>query len=194
VNHYFIENPEILTREREISLEVFGFSFRFLTNNGLFSCDKIDENSLTLIKNIPQINGDLLDLGCGYGLIGVVLAKKNEITLTQSDVNNSALEYARKNAKINSVSATFVLSDCFENISGTFDNITLNPPIHAGKETMFRMYEESAAHLRSGGSFFVVIQKKHGAESSLKKLNEIYTYCEILHRKKGCYVIQCKKA
>ena len=191
MSHYFLENPEILSHERELSLEIFGNKLKFLTNNGLFSCNQIDEASLTLIKNIPPIKGALLDLGCGYGVIGIALAKKNPVTLTQSDVNNIALDYAKKNAILNNVTAEFVHSDCFEKISGMFDNITLNPPIHAGKEIMYRMYEESVRFLNPGGSFYIVIQKKHGAESTMKELKKVYTNCNVLYKKKGCFVIQC---
>ncbi|MDR0272694.1 MAG: methyltransferase [Clostridiales bacterium] len=191
MSHYFVENPDVLTRERELELEIFGEKLRFLTNNGLFSCDKIDEASLTLIKNLPPITGAFLDLGCGYGVIGIALAKKFPIALTQSDINGVALEYAQKNAKLNGVSSNVIHSDGFEKIFGAFDVITLNPPIHAGKETMFRLYEESAAHLRPGGSFFIVIQKKHGAESSVKKINEIFQTCNVIYKKKGVFVIEC---
>lgn len=193
MSHYFIENFGILTLERKISVNIFGHELRFLTNNGLFSCDKIDEASLTLIKNMPSVEGAFLDLGCGYGVIGIALAKKNQITLIQSEINSLALSYAEKNAKLNNVSATSIHSDSFENIKGTFDNITLNPPIHAGKEVMYRMYEEATAHLNPGGSFFIVIQKKHGAESTLKKLREIFPKCNILYKKKGCFVIKCTR-
>ncbi|MCL1842299.1 MAG: methyltransferase [Defluviitaleaceae bacterium] len=190
-SHYFVENPAVLTREREISLEIFGHKLRFLTNNGLFSCDKPDEVSLTLVKNMPPIEGDLLDLGCGYGLIGVVLAKINPITLTQSDINGIAADYARKNACLNGISANVICSNGFENIPQKFDAITLNPPIHAGKVAVYRLYEDAAKHLKPGGSFFVVIQKKHGAESTLKKLCEIFHTCKVIYKKKGCYVVRC---
>ncbi|MCL1877852.1 MAG: methyltransferase [Defluviitaleaceae bacterium] len=189
---YFLENPEVLTREREISINIFGEDLGFLTNNGLFSCDKIDDASRILVENMPHLSGDLLDLGCGYGFIGIALAKKNDVVLVQSDINRIALDYAEKNAGLNNVSAKFIHSDSFEKITGLFDAITLNPPIHAGKEIVYRMYEEAAAHLRPGGSFFIVIQKKHGAETTIKKLKEIFTQVEILYRKKGCYVVQCR--
>jgi len=192
MSHYFIENPEVMTNERRIVLEILGNKFQFLTNNGLFSCDKIDDVSRILIENLPPLDGSLLDLGCGYGVIGITLAKKNGLNLTMSDVNSLALDYAVKNARLNGVTVAAVHSDSFENIDGVFDTITLNPPIHAGKEVMYRMYREAAQHLAPGGSFYVVIQKKHGAESTFKELSEIFGgRCDAIYRKKGCFVYRC---
>ena len=194
MSHYFIENREILTNERRLNLEIFGLSFKFLTNNGLFSCDKIDDVSRTFIENLPPLSGTFLDLGCGYGVIGITLAKKYGLTLIMSDINSLALDYAVKNAKLNDVTAIAIHSDSFENISSTFNSITLNPPIHAGKETMVKMYKEAAQHLTPGGSFYVVIQKKHGAESTFKQLNEIFDgRCTVIYKRKGCFVYQCTK-
>jgi len=195
MSHYFIENPAIMTDERKLNAEILGLQFNFLTNNGLFSCDKIDEMSRLLIENLPPLKGSFLDLGCGYGVIGIALAKKYNLSLTMSDVNSIALSYAAKNAKLNNVSAITVHSDSFENINGSFDTITLNPPIHAGKDVMYKMYEEAAQHLNPSGSFYVVIQKKHGAESTLRKLNEVFgNRCVAIHKRKGCFVYQCAMA
>ncbi|MCL1863964.1 MAG: methyltransferase [Defluviitaleaceae bacterium] len=190
MSHYFIENHEVLTQDREIPLEIFGHRLGFLTNNGLFSCDKIDDASLILIQNMPPVKGAFLDLGCGYGVIGISLAKTNEIVLTQSDINSLALSYAQKNAARNGVIATLIHSDSFEKINGKFETITLNPPIHAGKDVMYRMYEDSAAHLTPDGAFYIVIQKKHGAESSIKKLKTIFKYVEIIYKKKSLFVVR----
>jgi len=193
MNHYFIENPSLLTNERELELEIFDKKFKFLTNNGLFSCDKVDDASITLLKNIPPLEGTLLDLGCGYGTLGIVLAKEHGLALTMADINGIALGYATRNAKLNHVSATLIHSDSFANISDIFDNIVLNPPIHAGKEIMYRMYEESALHLAPGGSLYIVIQKKHGAESTIKKFKETFAQVNVLYKKKGCYILQGKQ-
>jgi len=193
MSHYFIETPSLLTNERELELEIFDMKFKFLTNNGLFSCDKIDDASITLLKNILPLAGTLLDLGCGYGTLGIPLTKKYSLALTMVDINRIALDYATKNAYLNQVHVTPIHSDGFANISSSFDNIVLNPPIHAGKEIMYRMYKESAQHLEPGGSLFIVIQKKHGAESTIKKFEEIFARVDVLYKKKGCYVLQGKK-
>ena len=162
-----------------------------MANNGLFSCDKVDAASILLLKHIPPIKGRLLDLGCGYGTLGIVLAKTNAVSLTMSDVNRIALDYAAKNAALNQVEAEVVHSDGFENLNGDYDNIVLNPPIHAGKEVMYRLYVGAAAYLVPGGALYIVIHKKHGAESTLKMLKEIFHDCRVLYKKKGLYVFQC---
>ena len=204
-NQYFNENPAALTQERTLRLSIFGMELLFLANNGLFSCDKIDAASILLLEQIPPLTGRLLDLGCGYGTIGIVLAKKNPITLTMSDINRIALQYATKNAAINQVEAEIIHSDGFDNISCKFDNISckfdnisckfdnivLNPPIHAGKEVMYRLYSGAAEHLVPGGALYIVIHKKHGAESTLAALKEIFSEVITLHKKKGVYVFKC---
>ena len=190
MSHYFIENPAVLTQERQLFLNIFGMEFKFLTNNGLFSCNKIDDASRILLEQMPPIEGDLLDLGCGYGVLGIVLCRKNNVNLTMSDVNSLALDYAIKNAKLNQVTAKAIHSDSFANITGHYHHITLNPPIHAGKEVMERMYKEATEHLHVGGSLYVVIQKKHGAESTQKKLLELFKNCHTLYKKKGIFVFQ----
>jgi len=153
MSHYFIEDPSLLTNERILELEIFNMHFKFLSNNGLFSCDKVDEASITLLRNIPPISGTLLDLGCGYGTLGIVLAKKYGVKLTMADINSIALDYAIKNARLNGIDGiTPIHSNSFENITGTFNNIVLNPPIHAGKDVMYNMYEKSAQQLTPGGA------------------------------------------
>jgi len=194
--HYFIPNPELAQRERSLPFTYAGQSFRFATAAGLFSCDEIDGASVflleTLCKQVPPLQGKLLDLGCGYGLLGIVLAKTHtqNTQLTLADINPIACDFARKNAKTHQVTATVIPSDGFENIPDTFDHIVLNPPIHAGKETTYRLYRESAAHLNPNGSLYIVIHKKHGAESTLEYLNGIFTETETLNKRKGIFVFR----
>jgi len=143
----------------------------------------------------PPLQGDLLDLGCGYGLIGIVLSKTHAkaATITQSDINAIACAYTQKNAAANGVGTNVIHSDGFVGIPQCFHHITLNPPIHAGKDAVNRLYTEAAAHLHPGGALYIVIQKKHGAESTLAFLTKIFHQVKILYKRKGYFVAMCIK-
>ena len=170
--------------------------FVFTTDSGLFSKDHIDPATDILLKNIPPLAfaGTLLDMGCGYGCIGIVLAKTYNLKLTQADVNRSALEMTKTNCRDNGVESVIIKSDCFDGISDTFDTIVINPPIHAGKAVTYKMFEDSILHLNAGGGLYIVNLKKHGAESTYAKLKSIYGSCEIIYKKKGYFVFRCVKA
>lgn len=148
---------------------------------------------LLLLHTMPKRTGRFLDLGCGYGVIGIVMGKVYGLEVTMADSNGRALRCAQQNCEANQVKAQIIQSDCFQNISQSFDTIALNPPIHAGKAVMYAMYEGAYAHLNAGGRFYVVIQKKHGAESTVKKLTEIFHHCDTLYKKKGYYILACTK-
>ncbi|MDR0904158.1 MAG: methyltransferase [Ruminococcus sp.] len=192
-SHYFTdEKPSGI--ETTFTLRYGGGELRFTSGAGVFSHGEADRHSLFLINNVkPQKGADLLDLGCGYGLIGITLARGFDINLTMSDVTEKAVSYAEKNAAQNGVNAAVVKSDGFEKIAKNFDIITLNPPIHAGKDVCYRLYEESAAHLKTGGKFYIVIADKHGAKSHLKKLNEIFDSVMITAKKGGVNIFECDK-
>ncbi|HNX15426.1 MAG TPA: methyltransferase [Oscillospiraceae bacterium] len=193
MSHYFIEDKNLKHKLATVEYYFKECKFMFTTDAGMFSKDDVDSATEILLNAIPPLSGSLLDLGCGYGVIGIVLAKACGLKLTQADVNGAAVELTVKNAKANGVVTQAVKSDCFENISGTFDTITLNPPIHAGKAVTYRMYEESIAHLNPGGKFYIVTLKKHGAESTEVKLKSVYGNCETIYKKKGVFVFCCVK-
>jgi 16S rRNA (guanine1207-N2)-methyltransferase len=133
-------------------------------------------------------------MGCGYGIIGIILGKKyNLIKLILADSNTRALECAKENCQNNHINAEIIETDCFSNITDKFDNIIINPPIHAGKKILFKMYEEAYEHLYNKGNLFIVIQKKHGAESTINKLYTIFHNCTSLYKKKGLYILCCVK-
>jgi len=192
MNHYFKSNENLEHKLIETEY-VFKFAkFNFITDIGVFSKGRIDFATNILLENLPELTGKTLDIGCGYGCIGIVLAKTygENIKVIMSDVNERALELAEKNAKKNGVSVNIIKSDGFENIHENFDNIILNPPIHAGKAVIYKIYEEAYDHLSPGGRFFIVIQKKHGALSHRQKLEEIFgnENCTVLYSKKGFFV------
>jgi len=191
MKHYFIADPSLPINERELTLTRDGFTFRFTTTTGLFSYEKPDDASVLLLDHLPPLRGSTLDLGCGYGLLGTVTGKRNPAPLTLSDTNEIACRYAARNAKANGVTARVVHSDGFAQIADCFDNILHNPPIHAGKDTMYRLYTESAAFLTPHGALYLVIQKKHGAESTIKFLTTLFARITTLHKRKGYYILRC---
>ena len=191
MKQYFEENHALAQDEVRFCFEKFGHRFIFSSKKGLFSHNEVDRVSITLIENIPKIGGRLLDLGCGYGAVGIILKKLNEVTLYGCDINKYAVEMAVKNAALNLVEATYFVSDSFSNVVGTFDAIVLNPPIHAGKEVVYGMFGGAKKHLAKMGAFYVVIQKKHGAATAIDELTNIYQTVNTLYKKKGVFVLEC---
>jgi 16S rRNA (guanine1207-N2)-methyltransferase len=197
VKHYFIADPVLSQRKHLLEFTLYNQLFRFNTCDGLFSYEKPDAASLLLLETlhntVPPFKGELLDLGCGYGLIGIVLAKAHTspaASLTFSDINEIACAFTAQNTAANTINAEIIHSDGFKQINKTFDHIFLNPPIHTGKDTIYRLYNESTEHLHPGGSLYLVIQKKHGAESTLAYLSTIFHQVKILYKRKGYLVIQ----
>jgi len=185
MSHYFTDDPNLTDDLRTFPYYFNGHAFRFTSNSGVFSPGHVDPESDLLIRTVPPLQGSLLDLGCGYGVIGITLCKAYYLSLTLSDVNPRSLKLAEINCEQNDVKAKALSSDCFKSIPGKFDTITLNPPIHAGKTVVYTMFEQSVEHLKEGGAFYVVMLEKHGAASAMKKLTEIYGNCTLLYKKKG---------
>ncbi|MGR3741373.1 class I SAM-dependent methyltransferase [Companilactobacillus sp. DQM5] len=192
---YFESNPNSEHNIKVWDFILLGNKLKFETDNGVFSKTTVDYGSRVLINtfNESQVpEGDILDLGCGYGPIGLSLAKsltKRHVTL--SDVNNRALELARKNAEINKINnITIKESSIYENIDDKYASILTNPPIRAGKDVVNEMITGSKAHLITGGSIWVVIQKKQGAPSAKKLMLKTFGNAEIVNKDKGYYIIK----
>jgi len=192
-DHYFSSEVTAESNPQEIAYEFGSHSYRFITDNGVFSVGKIDTASDILIQTIPPLSGNLLDMGCGYGLIGIVLAKEYGLELTQADINPRAVNLSKLNASKNKITSNVLQSDAFSQINGFFDTIAINPPIHAGKDVIFAMYDGAHKHLNIGGALYIVILKKHGAESNRSQILELFGNCETLYKKKGLYVFKAHK-
>jgi 16S rRNA (guanine1207-N2)-methyltransferase len=192
-SHYFIEDKTLKSNPQSFNYHYKSKKYTFTTDNGVFSAGKMDQNTDLLLRNLPALSGSLLDMGCGFGCIGIVLAKEYDLKLTQTDINPTAIKLTIENCNANDVATNAFVSDCFENISDYFDTIIINPPIHAGKQIMFDMYEGSFLHLNENGKLYIVILKKHGAESSIAKLMQVFGNCDVIYNKKGCYILCCTK-
>lgn len=185
------------SNERLIECKIQDTNFRFVTDNGVFSKKHLDFATEFLLKVLltrEKIKGSVLDLGCGYGPIGITISKLCDADVLMSDINLRALELAERNAFLNRVTRIDTKeSDCFQSITQTFDIIITNPPIRAGKETTYNMYKNAKNHLNDGGVLYLIINKKHGAPSAMEYLEELYGNCEVLDKKAGFNVIKCVK-
>ena len=200
MEQYFTQNP---TTEKEVykfDWNIGKDKFYFYTSNSVFSKNGVDFGSMLLIETVVKENntfsGSILDLGCGYGPIGVMLAKLIEKSkVTMSDVNERALELAKMNAEENKAGNKIkvISSAAFENILENFDMIVTNPPIRAGKEVVFSFYEGAYEHLNKGGNLYVVIQKKQGAPSTKEKLVSLFGNCEVAEKKSGYFIFSAEK-
>ena len=148
------------------------------------------------MKNEKRKKIDILDVGCGYGPIGLSLAKSYENrNIHMVDVNHRALELAKRNAKNNNIlNVSIYESYCYEGVKGKFAAILSNPPIRAGKKVVHGILEEAQHHLVDGGELWVVIQKKQGAPSAKKKMEEVYGNCEVISKDKGYFILRSIKS
>lgn len=196
-NHYYSQSPEVKHNRQVHEASLRGFSFRFMTDAGVFSKSGVDYGSQVLIDALElDANAKVLDVGCGYGPIGLTAAKLAENGLvTMIDINERAVELSRENAKLNKISNVNVLqSDLYEAVKHLkFDTIVTNPPIRAGKEVVHRIFEEGYELLEQGGSMWVVIQKKQGAPSAQAKLESLFDDVEEVTKDKGYRIFRAVK-
>ena len=191
---YYAENPDSAHDIHELKVTLLGQSFTFLTDSGVFSKKMVDYGSQVLLNTLDFEKGKtLLDLGCGYGPLGISLAKVQGVKPTMVDVNNRAIDLAKQNAQKNGVEADIFHSNIYEKVNGTFDYIISNPPIRAGKQVVLTIISESINYLKVGGNLTIVIQKKQGAPSAKAKMEEVFGNVEILKRDKGYYILRSEK-
>ena len=195
-DQYFAREPESESRPVECAFEYRGVKLRFTTDAGVFSRGELDAGTRLLLDALPEeMSGEILDLGCGWGPIGIsVKARWPETRVTLADVNLRALARSRENAERNGVQAEALESDGFSALEGrTFDAVITNPPIRAGKQVIYRMFADALVHLKPGGSLYLVIRKQQGAESCVKYLKTLYASVEKLDRSGGFWVLKAGK-
>ena len=199
MSHYFQDDPNLASNIKEISFEINGLTMKLLTDNGVFSKNNVDEGSYAFLKVLLPLDlgKHILDLGCGYGTIGLTLAKAHEeARITLADVNPRAVALCERNAGLLNLSprVTILQSDIYEKIEGPYDSIVVNPTIRAGKAVTYRMYEEAKQYLIDGGSLYIVIRKAQGAESASRYIETIFGNVTLLKRDKGYYIYRATKS
>lgn len=196
--HYYSKKPQTASNPKSWSFKLRGHLFHFVTDTGVFSKSEVDFGSRVLIEafKVPAIEGDILDVGCGYGPIGLSIAKTEEDRVIHMvDINERAVQLSQQNADGNGVQNVRIYeSDGLTEVSEMdFAAILTNPPIRAGKETIFRFYEDAYKKMKVNGELWVVIQKKQGAPSTFDKLEEIFGQVEVVDKVKGYWIIKASK-
>lgn len=196
--HYYSRTQKVESDPKYWDFTLRDFRFRFKTDNGVFSKREVDFGSQLLIETftLPEVEGPILDVGCGYGPIGLSIAKLDQQRFVHMvDVNERALLLAKENAELNQISNVKIYeSDRLQNVTeGNFAAILTNPPIRAGKKVVHEIFEQSYDHLKENGELWVVIQKKQGAPSAIEKLKELFSEVETVDKEKGYFIIKSKK-
>lgn len=194
---YFTENPTSEHNERVIDYQANGIDLKFTTDAGVFSKTRVDYGSGVLIKEMANIDfpqNNILDIGTGYGPIGLFAAKFwPDQTVDMVDINQRGLALAKENAAVNGIkNVNIYKSNVYDKVSvePKFGLIVTNPPIRAGKSVVSNILNGAKGHLVQNGVLLVVIQKKQGEPSARKLLIKTFGNCMILKRDKGYYVLQ----
>ena len=196
--YYYSKNPDVEQAERQWTFELRGFNFKFTTDNGVFSKSTVDYGSRALLAAVDLSEapaGPVLDMGCGYGPIGMTIAKlAPERRIDMVDVNERALDLARKNSELNQITNVTVFESAeYQNVTDQYAAIFTNPPIRAGKDVVQNILTGAYDHLLPDGELNVVIQKKQGAPSAKKTMMSIFGNVQIIHKDKGYYILQSIK-
>lgn len=198
MEHYFTDNRHLKENRKEITFRFWCFDYSFITDNGVFSKEAIDYGTQVLLKTIcerEELGERILDLGCGYGPVGVVLKKIYPTKAFEMiDVNPRAVQLSKENICRNQLEADVHVSNIYEDLhQESYSDIITNPPIRAGKAVIYTMFEEAYQHLEVGGKLWVVIRKQQGAPSAVKKIKDVFGNCEIIKRDSGYYILKAIK-
>ncbi len=194
-DQYYTSDPTSESKPMPCAFPYRGHGLNFQTDAGVFSKGELDTGTRLLLDALPALSGDVLDIGCGWGPIGVAVGRANpSARVTMVDVNHRALDLARQNAERNRVSAEVLESDGMAAVMGrTFDAILTNPPIRAGKQVIYQMFADASRSLNEGGALYLVIRKQQGAESCVKYLKTLFAEVEKLDKSGGFWVLKASE-
>lgn len=197
MSHYFENDKDLKHDIQTHHFKILETTLILNTDHGVFSKENLDFGTRVLLESLDLSHAfnTIIDMGCGYGPIGIYVAKNQpKARVIMADINERAVYLAQENARLNKVKNVFIMvSDLFEKISEKADLIITNPPIRTGKKTIFKLYEDAYKHLVDGGFFYVVIQKKQGAPSTFEKLQVLFNSVTILKKEKGYWVLLAQK-
>ena len=189
----YFDNEKLPSKMVKTECVVLGHRFIFNTDNGVFSKDGLDFGSRLLLESIPleAVGGKVLDVGCGYGVFGIILNKLTSCSVDMVDVNLRAIHLCELNIKENHCTGVQAFeSNVYEKVNSKYSVIITNPPIRAGKKVVYDIVMNARNYLEENGSLFLVIRKEQGAKSLIRDLEKIYSV-SILEKKKGFFILQC---
>ncbi len=194
-DQYYTADPQSESRPVPCAFPYRGYGLNFMTDAGVFSKGELDVGSRLLLDALPALSGDVLDLGCGWGAIGVAIARANkQARVVMADVNHRALGLAKENCQRNGVTAEVIESDGMSAVMDRhFDAVVTNPPIRAGKQVIYQMFADAAKTLKPDGALYLVIRKQQGAESCVKYLKTLYGEVEKLDKSGGFWVLMASE-
>jgi 16S rRNA (guanine1207-N2)-methyltransferase len=199
-SHQYFENNEDLGHDiQSYETVIFDKQFKFTTDSGVFSRGNLDFGTRVMLEaldldSLPE--GDILDLGAGYGPVGVIMGTVlPDRHIYGVDISERAIGLAKQNAANNHVdNVKFAVSDVYADVDKKdFAVILTNPPVRAGKETVHHFMSEAIHYLKPGGEIYVVLQKKQGAPSAMKKLEEVFGNVAEIERRKGYWILRSVK-
>lgn len=193
MSYYFDKNTDIKSNEVTTKAVIQGKIYTFKTDNNVFSKKGLDFGTRTLLENIDLniIKGNVLDFGCGYGPIGIFISTNTNSNVDMIDINERALELAKKNSMLNGAHVNIFSSDIYVNISKKYDFIITNPPIRVGNKILHSILFGAREHLNDNGHLIFVVNKNQGAKTLVKKMKEYYAV-KIIAKNKGFFVIDCQ--
>jgi len=194
MSHYFENDKNLKSEIKDFDVNILNYHFIFSTDNGVFSKGELDYGTYLLIKNVLKLNiqGSILDLGCGYGPIGIILGKILNLDVSMCDINKRAVHLSKMNVKRNGVNAIVLESDGYINIEGKYDYIVSNPPIRVGKKNLYQLLIDGRSYLNENGEILIVVRKEQGALSLIHDMS-VYYDVKVLDKSKGFLIISLKK-
>lgn len=193
-DHYYTSAPTSAHKIGEVRWNYRGHDLVFTTDSGVFSRTELDRGTEVLLEALPEtVAGSVLDMGCGWGVIGVAVGKHwPETRIVMADINQRACGLSRDNARHNGVAAEVLESDGYEKVlDRRFDLILQNPPIRAGKQVIYQMFAHAACCLNEQGELWLVIRKQQGAPSAITYLRTLFNDVETVEKKSGFWIIRC---
>lgn len=195
MSQYFDNDKNIKSERKIIKFNFNNKDFSIYSDNGVFSKDRFDYGTRVLLNSvdIDKLSGNVLDLGCGLGVVGIILGTFNKgINIDMVDINERAIDLAKNNLVLNNVKANVFVSDIYSNIDNKYDFIITNPPIRAGKNVIRGFLLGSYDYLKDAGILYFVMRKDHGVKSMIKELSAKFN-TSIVNKDKGFYVVLCTK-